>query len=192
VFRLFDPGLGSLVGAILAGGGDRCLAEIDGRPLLAHVIARLGRQVDLVVIASDPPLDRFAGFGLPLIADTAAAVSGPLTGIHAALAWTRLNAPRARGILTAPADAASLPGDLAARIASGPADAIGVAKRGDALQPLYAYWPMAFEGLLAERLAAGEDRVKPVIEASPHRVVAFDEGADPFADALACAPRGGG
>lgn len=182
MFRLFDPGLGSLVGVILAGGGTRCLAPLAGDPLIAHVIRRLGRQVDALIIATDPPIERFAAFGLPVVADTAGTSGGPLAGLHAGLVWARSHLSRVRGIVTVSGDVPFLPTDLVKRLTSGPGDRTGVAERSGILQPMFAYWPLSLEAALHDTLRSGESRVKPTIEAMPHHRVRFDGPEDPFFD----------
>jgi molybdopterin-guanine dinucleotide biosynthesis protein A len=193
MFRLFDLGLGGLVGAILAGGRGHCLERFNGRPLLAHVIQRLGPQLDALVVLTDSPVERFEAFGLPIVSDTRAEVSGPLTGVHAGLAWAARNLPRARGIVSAAGDAPFLPADLVQRLTNGPPDRIAVARRGGVLQPLFAYWPVGLADALAEQIDAGNDRVKPTIEQLPHVLVDFEEGDNPFLDPTSIpgpAPRG--
>lgn len=182
MFRLFDPGLGSLVGVILAGGSGRCLAPLASDPLIAHVIRRLGHQVDTLIVAADPPVERFVDLGLPVVADTAETSGGPLAGLHAGLIWARSHLARVRGIVTVSGDAPFLPADLVKRLTGGPADHIGVAERDGILQPMFAYWPLGLEAPLADRLRSGESRVKPTIEALPHCRVRFDGPEDPFFD----------
>ena len=81
------------VGLILAGGrstrmggNDKSLAMLAGRPLLAHLIERLGPQVDRLALSSNADPAQFAAFGLPVIADVLTGFQGPVAGIHAGLA----------------------------------------------------------------------------------------------------------
>lgn len=81
------------VGLILAGGrstrmggNDKSLAVLAGRPLLAHLIERLGPQVDRLALSSNADPAPFAAFGLPVIADMLTGFQGPVAGIHAGLA----------------------------------------------------------------------------------------------------------
>ena len=68
---------GALVGVVLAGGVGRRmgpgplkpLRELDGRPMVAHVVERLRPQVmDLVVVANDP-LPGLEGLDVAVIPD---------------------------------------------------------------------------------------------------------------------------
>ena len=82
-----------VAGLILAGGQgsrmggvDKGLVELDGRPLVAHVIERLGPQVDTLIINANRNAEAYAGFGLPVLADRSGGFVGPLAGLDAALA----------------------------------------------------------------------------------------------------------
>lgn len=79
-------------GVILAGGGatrlagrDKALLPLGDKPLLTHVVSRLAPQVDALALCSNSPADRYADFGLPVIADRLPGL-GPLAGVHAAAA----------------------------------------------------------------------------------------------------------
>ena len=68
-----------IAGVILAGGratrmggGDKCLLPLGGRPILAHVIARLAPQVDALALNANGDPARFAAFGLPVLPDSVA------------------------------------------------------------------------------------------------------------------------
>ena len=137
-----------LLGAVLAGGqsrrfgGDKALALLDGRPLIAHVIARLRPQVDALVVVG-----REYG-GEKSIADKPEPGLGPLGGLNAALAYAAANGFEA--VLTCGCDLPRLPLNLATRLGTGPAFATG--------QPLLAIWPAVLAPALAVHLARGVDR----------------------------------
>jgi molybdopterin-guanine dinucleotide biosynthesis protein A len=110
-------------GVVLAGGlarrmrgGDKPLREIGGRTILARVIARLEPQCECLAINANGDPQRFASFGLPVIADSVKDFPGPLAGILAALDWAAANRPSAAWILSAPGDCPFLPRDLVARL----------------------------------------------------------------------------
>ncbi len=67
------------------GGNDKSLAMLAGRPLLAHLIERLGPQVDRLTLSSNAAPAPFAAFHLPVIADVLTGFQGPVAGIHAGL-----------------------------------------------------------------------------------------------------------
>ena len=137
-----------LLGAVLAGGrssrfgSDKALALVEGRPLIAHVIAALRPQVAaLVVCGRDWP-------GYRMLADIPRPGLGPLGGLCAAL----IDAER-RGfdaVLCAPCDVLDLPADLAQRLSPGPAVAIGGRAVG--------LWPAGLASALRQRLDTADDR----------------------------------
>lgn len=85
----------SVAGLVLAGGssrrfgGDKLAAELDGRPLLEHVLAAVATVSDVVVIAlatdgPEPDLVAPAAVRLVLVRDERTG-DGPLVGLAAAL-----------------------------------------------------------------------------------------------------------
>ena len=80
------------LGVILAGGqarrmggGDKGLLPLGSTTILAHVIARLQPQVSEIVLNANGDPARFAGLGLPVVADTIPGFAGPLAGVLAGL-----------------------------------------------------------------------------------------------------------
>ena len=98
------------------GGGDKCLAPLDGRPLLAHAIDRLAPQVGPLVLNANGDPARFAAFGLPVIADGFPGFAGPLAGVLAGLDWAAGSGLAA--VVTVPADTPFFPEDMVARLAA--------------------------------------------------------------------------
>jgi molybdopterin-guanine dinucleotide biosynthesis protein A len=98
------------------GGGDKPMRTIGGRTILERVIARLKPQCDGLILNANGDPARFAGFGLPVIADTVENFPGPLAGILAGLDWAAANRPDVQWVLSAAADCPFLPRDLVARL----------------------------------------------------------------------------
>ncbi|MDE0659905.1 MAG: molybdenum cofactor guanylyltransferase [Gammaproteobacteria bacterium] len=93
------------------GGIEKPLADLGGKSLLAHVIARLEPQVDSIMLSVGRNATHYAGFGYPVAVDDEPD-QGPLAGIVAALRlvdtpWT----------LTTPADTPFLPSNLVRALA---------------------------------------------------------------------------
>ena len=144
------------------GGGDKALLPLGGRPLLAHVLARIAPQVAAVALNANGDPARFAAFGLPVLADPLPDHPGPLAGILAGLDWAAaLPAPPA-ALLSVTADAPFLPRDLLARLLAA-RDAAGVpmacAASGGFTHPPIALWPLALRGALRTALLAGERKI---------------------------------
>ena len=93
------------------GGVEKPLTDLGGKPLLAHVIARLEPMVDGFVLSVGRDAERYEQFGYPQVADDEPG-QGPLAGIVSALALA--NTP---WILTTPADTPFLPANLVAALA---------------------------------------------------------------------------
>jgi molybdopterin-guanine dinucleotide biosynthesis protein A len=163
------PGRGEVTGVILAGGrsrrmggGDKGLLDLDGRPMLAHVVERLAPQVGRMVVSANGDPARFAAFGLPVVADTVADFPGPLAGVLAGMRWSLANAPAARWIATAAGDAPLLPANLVARCldaVANRAESIALAQSAGELHPVIGLWPVALADDLEAQLAAGVRKV---------------------------------
>jgi molybdopterin-guanine dinucleotide biosynthesis protein A len=159
----------SVTGVILAGGksrrmggGDKGLLDLGGRPMLVHVEERLAPQVGRMVINANGDPARFAALGLPVVADTLADFPGPLAGVLAGMRWSLANAPLARWVVTAAADAPLLPTDLVARCLAAVADrpgTIALAQSAGELHPVIGLWPVALADDLEVQLSAGVRKV---------------------------------
>ena len=96
------------------GGVDKGLVLLDGRPMVAHVIERLTRQVGAIVINANQNVERYAALGYPVVSDSIGGFAGPLAGLHAGLV-----AAQTPYVVTSPCDSPFLPLDLVARLAAG-------------------------------------------------------------------------
>lgn len=152
------------LGVILAGGlarrmggGDKPLRLLAGRPMLAHVIARIAPQCgDLAINANGDPA-RFAGYGLPVLPDTLPGNPGPLAGILAALEASILP-----WVVTVPGDSPFLPMDLVARLHAAreaAATPLACAASGGFTHPPIALWPRALAAELRAAITAGERKI---------------------------------
>jgi molybdopterin-guanine dinucleotide biosynthesis protein A len=138
-----------IVAAILAGGRSsrfgtpKALAEMAGRPLIAHVARALSGAVEISVVGAEAAAQ---AIGVVRLADPLGAADGPLAGILAALAW---GAERGAGWLcVAPCDAPLLPNDLVARLRAAAGDAsLACVTTNAGIEPLISIWRTA---LLAE------------------------------------------
>ena len=84
-----DRPLGVILAGGLArrmGGGDKSLLSLGASSrVLDQVIARLGAQVDQMVLNANGDPARFDEFGLPVVADSLDGFLGPLAGVLAGL-----------------------------------------------------------------------------------------------------------
>jgi molybdopterin-guanine dinucleotide biosynthesis protein A len=179
-----------VVGVVLAGGqsrrmggGDKGLLDLAGKPMMAHVIARLRPQVGRLLINANGDPDRFAAFGLPVVADTISGFSGPLAGILAGMKWSQSNAPESRYIATVAVDVPLVPRDLVSRLRAAvePRDnVIALARSAGELHPVIGLWPLALATDLEEQLKSG---VRKVMQwTRRHETVAVDFPFERFGD----------
>ena len=143
-------------------GGDKGLLDLAGKPMLAHVIARLRAQVDCMVINANGDPERFATFGLPVVADTVQGFVGPLAGVLAGMRWSAANAPAASHVASVSADAPLVPANLVERLSSAAMKrpgAIALAASGGEMHPVIGLWPVALADDLEAALRAGVRKV---------------------------------
>ncbi|MBN33798.1 MAG: molybdenum cofactor guanylyltransferase MobA [Rhodospirillaceae bacterium] len=185
----------SVVGVVLAGGlarrmggGDKGLLELDGRPMLDHVIERLCPQVRMMALNANGDRERFSRWGLPVTPDVLPGNPGPLVGVLTGLDWAFANLPGIDWVVTAPTDAPFLPHDLVSRmveaVAAEEAD-MACAVSGDRRHPVVGLWPVELRNDL--RRAVIKEEVRKVdVWTGRYTVanVAFDtEPVDPFFNA---------
>lgn len=167
------------------GGVDKALVPLAGRPLLAHLLARLRPQIGAIALSANGDPLRFAEFGLPVVADSETG-QGPLAGVLAGLDWALDQGYDA--LITAPVDTPLLPTDLVARLfaasENGRRPALAqTAPRGEIParnHPTVALWPVALRPSVAAALAAGERRLRMALAGAV--VVPFEAAHDPFAN----------
>jgi molybdopterin-guanine dinucleotide biosynthesis protein A len=161
-----------IAGVILAGGlsrrmggGDKCLLPLGGRPILAHVIARLAPQVDVLALNANGAAARFEGFGLPVLSDSVEGYAGPLAGVLAGMDWAAEQ--KAETVVTAAADTPFFPDTLvadltAAALAENTPLAMAVtASQSGGLDrhPTFGLWPVSLREALRAALAEGQRKI---------------------------------
>jgi molybdopterin-guanine dinucleotide biosynthesis protein A len=165
-----DQAIPPIVGAILAGGlarrlggGDKALRMVGDRTILARMADRLMPQVTRLVISANDDPRRFAGFRVPIVADSVLNHPGPLGGVLASLDWVASSAPDVARVLTVPGDVPFIPRDLVARLRAGidhEPRAIACAASGGRRHPVIALWPVALREEL--RRAVAEEGIRRV------------------------------
>ncbi len=190
-----DSKIGPIVGVILAGGraermggGDKCLREIGGKTILARVIERVRPEVDAVVLNANGDPDRFASYGVPVVADPVPDFAGPLAGVLAGLEWAAANRPQARYIVTVPADGPFAPRDLVKRLAETlvTEDAeLVTAASGVQAYPVAGLWPVRLRDALRDALVTeGLHKVDAWTKRFRRAIAAFPaDPIDPFFNA---------
>jgi molybdopterin-guanine dinucleotide biosynthesis protein A len=174
-----------ITGVVLAGGQgrrmgnvDKGLVELDGRPLVAHVVDRLVPQVAALVINANRHADDYARLGYPVVADAIGGFAGPLAGLHAGL-----SAATTPFVVTAPCDSPFLPGDLVARLARAFEDSrldIAVARTFEQAHPVFALVRRSLLPHLERYLEAGGRKIDAWYASLAVAEVSFDDEADAF------------
>lgn len=161
------------------GGGDKCLRDLGGRSLLAHIVDRVGPQVGQLVLNANGDPARFASLGLPVIEDVVGGFAGPLAGILTGLEWAQ--AQGLDWIVSVPTDAPFLPGDLVATLIGALGDEgaeIACAMSAGRTHPVVGLWPVHLAGDLRDALV-GEDIRKIDVWTARHRLAVAGFGVDP-------------
>ncbi|MCF6325292.1 MAG: molybdenum cofactor guanylyltransferase MobA [Gammaproteobacteria bacterium] len=138
------------------GGIDKGLVELDGNPLIEHVIARLQPQVSSLIISANRNVERYQKYGYPVIIDQINN-QGPLGGILSALQQCKSD-----WLLTMPCDTPYPPQDLRLRIhqtASQTANLLFTAHDGQRSQPLFSMIHRSLINSLQTFLASNEKKV---------------------------------
>lgn len=160
------PTLGLLLAGGLSrrmGGGDKALRMIAGRSLLAHVVERLAPQCEVLLLNANGDPARFAGHGLPVVADDVPDFAGPLAGILAGLDWISDNRPELDWMVSVAADTPLIPSDLVAKLHGARAAAgtpLACAVSGGRAHHAIGLWPVALRADLRRALTIeGERRI---------------------------------
>lgn len=181
-----------MVGVILAGGratrmggGDKGMLTLGGRRIIDHVIDRLGPQVDRMILNANGDPARFAGLGLPVVADSLPDWPGPLAGVLAGLDWASRQG--AAAVVSAAADTPFLPRDLVAGLRTGAGSSgLALAASRDAdgklwRHPTFGLWPVALRDDLRAALEGGLRKVVLWTDRHGAGTAEFGaEGFDPF------------
>jgi len=159
----------TIAGVLLAGGqsqrmggGDKSLRLLAGKPILAHVIERAEPQVAALVLNANGDPARFAGFGLPVIADDIAGFAGPLAGVLAGLDWAAAHLPAATHVASFATDAPFLPRDLVAALREGMREGgyqLACAASDGRAHPVFGLWPVSLRDDLRHALVGGLRKV---------------------------------
>nr|WP_291741413.1 molybdenum cofactor guanylyltransferase MobA [Bauldia sp.] len=182
------------VGVLLAGGRasrmdgiDKCLLPFGATPLLANAIERLGPQVSALIINANGDASRFAGFGLPVVADPVPGFVGPLAGILAGMRWAMKTVPEATQIASVATDTPFFPVDLVQRLTAAlpSPDQAAIARTGGRVHGVFGVFPVACADTLDHRIRTGRSlRVRDWLDDIGYVPVDFDDSAtgrrDPF------------
>jgi len=165
------------------GGIDKGLLELNGQPLIKHVMARIAPQVAQLIISANRNVERYQSYGYPVITDQMTD-KGPLAGILSALQHCQ-----SEWLLTIPCDTPRIPTDLVVRLCNAAEQttqqtlaALYTAHDGEQLQPLFSMIHRDLATSLQHYLAAGNRKVARWLVQQGCVAVDFADQPDAFAN----------
>ena len=172
---------GKPAGVILAGGrssrmgvGRKALLELNGQPLLTHVIDRLQAHLDPLVLSCDIETSDFDSFGLPVVPDLLPRFRGPLTGLCSALQYLA-DKDLHNSLVLCPCDAPFIPADLVQKFLEadqGDDKLVVVVSYQGVLQPTFSMWHTHHLPVIHEAVVKrGDGGLKYMLHSLPHTVV---------------------
>ena len=162
------------------GGGDKNLMDLGGKPLLAHILDRVDITGLPTLINANGDSMRYAGFGLPVMADVVDGFVGPLAGILTGFEWMRRDQPDCTHLLSIATDAPFLPSDLLARLASAVRGNVDIAQAmsNGWRHPVFALWSRVVADDLRQALI--HEQVRKIDDfTANHCYVTVDFSAEP-------------
>ena len=174
-----------VTGLVLAGGQGSRMGGVDkglqlfrGKPMVAHVIERLGPQVDEILInANRNPAD-YERFGHRVIADEIEGFAGPLAGFERGLAHASHDL-----VVTVPCDSPFLPLDLVSRLREAmtrETAQIAYARTGEQPHPVFCLMRRDVHESLKRFLGSGQRKIDKWFAQLRSAEVPFDDEADAF------------
>lgn len=164
-------------------GQDKMLVDLGGKPVVAHVLARLGTQVEALALNA-PMNDAYAQFNLPVLEDYLEGGHegnlGPLVGVLTAMKWAASQGYT--HVLTCAGDTPFIPLDWGAHLQAHARDGIVVSQSAKRRHHICTLWPTALANQLELDIKVGFRSVGRWIAQHKNTAVLFDGSAeiDPF------------
>jgi molybdenum cofactor guanylyltransferase len=151
-------------------GSDKALADIEGRPLIAHVVEQFGLWTNAVTVVADH-LGKYDFLGFRTIADRQPHL-GPVGGLLAAL-----NDCPSQWLLLAACDALVLDSAAIDRLVGEPrADCQAIAFKGERWEPLPALFEKSVLSVVNDDVERGSRSLWRLIEGVRHRAIPIAHG----------------
>ncbi len=160
------------------GGVDKGLIDLDGAPMVAHVVRRLRPQVKQIIISANRNLSEYQNWSDRVVQDAIGEFHGPLAGMASGL-----ESADCEYAATVPCDSPLLARDLVARMhhacLTAQAD-IAVASDGDRIQPVFTFLRTSLRASIVAFLRSGERKIDKWFERHAVVVVDFSDESESF------------
>ncbi|MDI1361933.1 molybdenum cofactor guanylyltransferase MobA [Methylotenera sp.] len=174
------------ISAIILSGGratrmngvDKGLVLLQSKSLIQHVIERLTRQVDEILINANRELAQYQALGYPVLQDEVEDFLGPLAGFSLGLQHAQHDY-----VLTVPCDSPLLPVDLAQRLMAALVEnkaEIAVASSDGSTHPVFCLCKETVLPSLTAYLQQGERRVSTWQKSLQYIEVDFSDRNEAF------------
>jgi molybdenum cofactor guanylyltransferase len=160
------------------GGNDKGLVELNGRPMIEHVIQGLKPQVETLMINANRNIDIYQDYGFNVLEDQLSDFQGPLAGFASGLKQCTTDY-----LVTAPCDGPFLSPDYVDRLhkaAQSENTFISVAHDGKRLQPVYALMHTNLLSSLLKFLATGDRKIDRWYESERYAIADFSDACEMF------------
>ncbi len=161
------------------GGIDKGWVELDGKPLIRHLLERLQPQTGHILINANRNLDDYVALGYPVVRDRLDGFQGPLAGFAALL-----NACEDGWLAVTPCDSPLLPEDYLQRLLTAaeqtPEARIIVAHDGERIQPVHALIARDLLNDLEAFLQSGERKIDLWYDRHPWVAADFSDRPETF------------
>lgn len=123
-----------------------------------------------MILSANGAATRFADYGMPVVADHAGIIDGPLAGLLSAMKWAMAHRPDITHLASVAADTPFFPQDLVSRLCTacdGSPDTVALAMSDGRTHWIFGLWPVALRADLA-RWASETDNPKVMDWAQRH------------------------
>ena len=159
-------------------GVDKGLVQLQQKPLIAHVIARLAHQVDEIFINANREIEQYQAFGYQVLQDENADFIGPLAGFSLGLQHATHDY-----VLTVPCDSPLLALDLVERLYNGMAASsadVAVASSVQNTHPVFCLMKKSVLPSLLAYIESGERKVSTWQKSQKYTEVDFSDCDEAF------------
>ena len=165
------------------GGQDKAFVLLNEKPMLSHVIDRLNKQTNNIVLNSNKNPEVFKSFKIKVMSDTVKDFPGPLAGVLSGMEWFNINNKKIKWVLSVPIDSPFFPLDLIKKLHFSLKNSnklIAVAKSNKKIHPVFALWNMSLLNPIKNAINNDIRKIDLFTEPYQPQVVDFVSRIDPF------------